>query len=761
MCLEGFFYHKNKCVKKCPENTLMIESNNICFEKSKCNIENCEYCDISNTKCTKCIHGFFLHENECSRRCPSGTRADRIHFTCANKTSIITFNYIGFAFFMIFPSKGSCYNKCGFQGLNKDCSCNVDCLKNSNCCDDFEKECSSEWSKIFFIIVLLYGLFLIRIFKLYSNLILNNNQEKEKCKSCHNCQEGKCKQCSENSELHEGDCICKTEYFYDDDSDKCLIGFGKKKASRRFKQETQLINPELIKDNYDTYSSKNNLSNLLLGLFQNFDIDDKNKYGFNIPKSNIEVKGNITLNVFEGNVNPNIVNEKIVNENSYNNSTIIEKNINSQNSYIGNKFIEPKIHFEEKLKVNNENQDILKDNLELNSSRKKNNSNKSISSVIGNTGLKEAFNPLGAIINLDSEEIIGLRKKTNNNKVKTPLNKKFRKSKIEIQKHNHLDHEMKFPEDLEHDENKELEELKPVKKSEIKKENHKKKDDKKKHNHHDYSKDIKINHTKNSTIIHHPIKKSKPSETDLKQINNEIIHSNNKNHIESDSKIDGNANNQYNDNENHNISEDLNNSSKQSLNEKIDSNQASNIFEAKSDKNKKINLNIIIPSQNTNEGTEKMVHNKITVYNHYFVNDKSMTLNNPKNPNIFNIYGKEDKNKDFNKFDHPRYIDDKNYKEFNNTIHYEKGGVYVVDRQDSTHFSLPESQKRDIKESFMQNKVFRKKKFSDDFKDKSNDNNNYEYNNHEGFNRFYIRENNSENRKNKKKEFKVYKFRKI
>jgi len=47
---------------------------------------------------------------------------------------------------MIFPSKGSCYNKCGYQDKVIDCSCNIDCLKNGNCCDDFEKECQSELS---------------------------------------------------------------------------------------------------------------------------------------------------------------------------------------------------------------------------------------------------------------------------------------------------------------------------------------------------------------------------------------------------------------------------------------------------------------------------------------------------------------------------------------------------------------------------------------------------------------------------------------
>ena len=47
---------------------------------------------------------------------------------------------------MIFPSKGSCHDKCGNQDKNSDCSCNINCFKNSDCCDDFEKECQTEIS---------------------------------------------------------------------------------------------------------------------------------------------------------------------------------------------------------------------------------------------------------------------------------------------------------------------------------------------------------------------------------------------------------------------------------------------------------------------------------------------------------------------------------------------------------------------------------------------------------------------------------------
>ena len=49
---------------------------------------------------------------------------------------------------MIFPSKGSCSNICGISDSKSDCSCHRDCLRESNCCDDFDKECQSEISKL-------------------------------------------------------------------------------------------------------------------------------------------------------------------------------------------------------------------------------------------------------------------------------------------------------------------------------------------------------------------------------------------------------------------------------------------------------------------------------------------------------------------------------------------------------------------------------------------------------------------------------------
>lgn len=86
MCNDGFFLYKNSCVSKCPLNTIELDNNNLCVDKINCKVNNCEKC-IHGEKCTKCIHGLFLYENECLEKCPNGTRANRINFTCHGKKS--------------------------------------------------------------------------------------------------------------------------------------------------------------------------------------------------------------------------------------------------------------------------------------------------------------------------------------------------------------------------------------------------------------------------------------------------------------------------------------------------------------------------------------------------------------------------------------------------------------------------------------------------------------------------------------------------
>lgn len=134
MCESGFYLYKNKCYNQCPRSTYKITKNNICVDKPECDVNNCEECE--NEMCKKCLHGFYLFENKCLESCPEGLRANRSNFTCVKKDE--------FHFNMVFPSKGSCKNNCGLKNKVNDCYCSFHCLKDGNCCDDFDTECEHE-----------------------------------------------------------------------------------------------------------------------------------------------------------------------------------------------------------------------------------------------------------------------------------------------------------------------------------------------------------------------------------------------------------------------------------------------------------------------------------------------------------------------------------------------------------------------------------------------------------------------------------------
>jgi len=326
------------------------------------------------------------------------------------------------------------------------------------------------------------------------------------------------------------------------------------------------------------------------------------------------------------------------------------------------------MHIKEKENGNHNSKDLKENNIIENNNNIIENKKNSVPGI-ASTVLKGSLNPLGTLADFAAGEVFDFRKLNNKNdkEDKSEKNKNFRK--IDIIKHNHIDHEKKFPLDLEHDENKEIE----ITKSNIKQ---------------------KIFNIKKVMKNKDNIKKN--------HLNDNNIETNQKNN----SKIK-NHQNEFITKSNIINKEELSNYNYLKFNDTISNNEVEKIFEAKVDKSKKLNLNIIIPNHDSN-GSDKTVNNKITVYNHYFVNDKSMTLNNPKNPNIFNILGKGKKDLNFDKFNDPIFIDDKNFKNFNETLHFNKGADIIIDREDSNNFSLPESQKRDMKKSFMKNKVFRK-----------------------------------------------------
>jgi hypothetical protein len=802
-CKDRFYYYKNQCVEACPHESKRILGNSLCIDIPKCNIENCAECDKVNLNCTKCLHGYFLHENECTESCPAGTRANRVNFTCVNKST--------FAFSMIFPSKFSCKSQCGLekaklrklkiknmtletncqnedkQYSKQDCSCHHHCLKDGNCCDDFESECIEELKK-------------------------------EKCKTCENCHEGKCLKCLENSELHQGDCNCRKGFYYDIEKDRCLdINLKTQKSNQ---EKLQIKNP----------SQNNNsiLSKMLADSFHSPNKEDSFKQSLQMPGLgyNMVLSGNTTMNIFSGNDHPIITNESVVNENSFNNSTKIEKNINSHNIIIGGyqreNIKEEDGQFENPQNYYPDKQDDSESNLSFGSPRYE-------------TTIRDSKGRM-------------IKRLINNRQSE-------RKKKIIIDKHFHMDHEKNYPHDLEHEEGvpmtmKELlknssnNEVKKIKSSnqvpepkvlgkkgatnvpkqevltvksasgavqlktknlsqfaepigmknvnlennnsfikeiqpsiqpekinlikeqpkEILKNNNFEKEDKTEPENlqistpllNPASSQVKVNPNENNLFNNQntnsnqynnlnksetlQINKQKKHNTFLKEILSEkkstianshpVSQTQQKNNILELNKVeDQEKENQitlgtFNVNQN-NIKIQENNNLKSSISQSQTFSKENNInfdkkplsqlthhdldhlVETTTDSNKKVQVNINIPNSTTDEKNPNVLHrNRVVVYNHYFINDKSMTMNQPKNPNVFNFFGNECKdgkclNSDESKpFKDAQFINDKNFKEFNNTLHLQKGGVNVImDRGTiDEQFKLPESQKSVVSE---------------------------------------------------------------
>jgi hypothetical protein len=117
-------------LKSCPKNTITNLDNRVCFKKT-CEIENCERCN--GNLCEKCLNGKFLQNGSCVDYCDMGMIANRKNFTCVNLSEK--------PFYWIYPSRGSCFNNCGKQNFENDCSCEGRCLNKGNCCQDFEYFC--------------------------------------------------------------------------------------------------------------------------------------------------------------------------------------------------------------------------------------------------------------------------------------------------------------------------------------------------------------------------------------------------------------------------------------------------------------------------------------------------------------------------------------------------------------------------------------------------------------------------------------------
>jgi hypothetical protein len=704
-CREGLSYYKNKCVVGCPKGSKRISGNSLCVDIPKCSVENCAECDKENTNCVKCLHGFFLHENECTKSCPSGTRANRADFTCVNKST--------FAFSMIFPSKHSCKNHCGLEkgkfrksnanmkndscdlntpNADSDCSCHHHCLKDGNCCDDFESECVAELKK-------------------------------EKCKACADCHEGKCLKCSDNSSLKHGDCNCFKGFYYDIHHDKCLNMKDKIK---------NVSGVSTLENNNDNNSM---LSKMLADSFNSEKSDSyKQGLGMNGLGYNMVLSGNTKMNIFSGNDHPTITTENVVNENSFNNVTKIEHNINSHNILVGGYQREVTEEVENGKGYYPEEREIQEVNEQ-----------------------EEAQNGISEIRDAKGRLIRRIRGRPQTHQ---------RKKKIIIDKHLHLDHGKNFPEDLEHEEGvpmevhnviiakKEENSPKNLTKKEVSKENVtmapnlgvksvknelqlktkssfvwndpnvknpelnnppannselNEKDEKDFSESQDVNKKENTNSKQLSVIEKSPpkdkIKAKKPIHLKTHKTGLHEVLSEQKNHVykshPSSSQISSN--------------ETLDKTTKSILAKKpskLKEPEIDNLVETTTDANKKVQVNINIPNLNLDKDDKNpnVIHrNKVVVYNHYFINDKSMTMHKPKNPNVFNFFSNECKDgkcastDDGKPFKNAQFISDKNFKEFNKTLNVEKSGVNIfVDRGGKDEkFDIPESQKDLVAEDLM------------------------------------------------------------
>lgn len=467
-------------------------------------------------------------------------------------------------------------------------------------------------------------------------------------------------------------------------------------------------------------------------------------------KSNTFVNGNMTVNMFEGNDNPEIINENIVNENSYNNVTRIERNTGSNNVIIGTKKVNKE---KEKMVIKNNQQgnweqkeiEVKANSCNQVDQQKQIEKAKQMEQTEQVEQTKEVKNTLENN-NMEGEAQFdfGDSRKSNQNNQKNNSNLKNRlktdNSKIDINKHFHYEHIKNFPVDLEHEEGielpmpKENQEVVQIKKPEksikpvidkikpIIKSEHKPVLSVKPKSVEEETKEIppikmKKSVLKGSIKKAQNIQKSEPNEGEVsnQDEDNGVItptETPTETPIETPTDIPNETPTVVPSNNHHNKPHYHPNSS-----------QITNTFGK--DFNKKINININLPtivSNSTDSDSENhaVTKNHVTVYNHYFVNDKSLTMNRPENPNVFNIYDAKDKDgnnetmfdKNFEDFKNAKFISDKNFKEYNKTINIERNGMFVFDRTNGK-FELPNSQINTVKqdlEFLKENPVLMKRK---------------------------------------------------
>lgn len=516
-----------------------------------------------------------------------------------------------------------------------------------------------------------------------------NFLEREKCKLCNNCKDGKCLDCKENTETNYNDCKCKKGFYHSIKNDICYSGNGNIKWNLKKKNNLKIPNRNKIdKENYNsnkmikkidpnkikvlaTLNNKEdkNLSKLLQNFLRYSKNNEENYFRFSNPKPSMEIRGNITVNIFEGNSNLTIINEKVINEDSFNNSTVIEKRRKTNNLISRNNA---------EFKSNN-----LKNNKEEKNELQKNKifGGSTFAKVVyvdkNNNKEEEKKKPKNENSKLNSKEWKKhnqLRFRGKDDFEPKPQNPKRQiRKRLFINRKYYINHSFKYPEDLVHDEPKEDFE------------NNKPKKSKKNYNNDFYEiPKLKSNSKLYSKTVTSIEKENEDSQNDLKL-----------------------------DEEDNDLPFKTNEVKFKNIEVKPSIKKLSNFYTAipKNETNPIEKPNYTHdssnPVQDNSSNNSQNIHNNFTIYNHYFINDKSTTLHHPKNPNIVNVYGK--KNETFNdmeKYFSTVVVYDKNFKQFKDKQTFESGNNYVFDKRDGKNFEIPSSQLKKIKNSFRKKTIY-------------------------------------------------------
>ncbi len=168
--------------------------------------------------------------------------------------------------------------------INKDCSCNVSCLFEGYCCDDFHTLWKMDISKA-------------------------------DCENCKNCINGIRHECKNNSYLSEYKCICDQGFKFDVIQDECVSQVRNSESKINTHGPSNEVNPLVdIPDILSTFLPANS-------------------------KGTVGFKRNFTLNVYRNNKNLKLITKNEKNLDSHNSKSNVVENIGSKNVIRGDNML--------------------------------------------------------------------------------------------------------------------------------------------------------------------------------------------------------------------------------------------------------------------------------------------------------------------------------------------------------------------------------------------------------------------------------------